>query len=82
MAAKETLDALAQTIWFGIEEASLHSIFNEDLGQIWAQDHELPDEQKTMLIKNFAYFYGFRVEVLGKATSAMFYASNKTAVYQ
>ena len=82
MAAKETLDGLAETIRFGIEEASLHSIFKEDLEQIWAQDHELPDELKTMMVMNFACFYGFKVEVLGKVTSAMFYAPNKTVAYR
>ena len=53
MAAKETLDGLAETIRFGIEDSSLHSIFKKDLEQIWAQDHELPDELKTSDYKSF-----------------------------
>jgi len=82
MASRETIDTLAESIRFGIGEAGLFSVHKADLEKLWGQNHNLSDEQKVMLIRNFALFHGFGVEVIGSATSAMFYDPNKLAVQQ
>jgi len=73
MASKETLDALANRIRLGIDESGLHSMFKEDLEKLWMQNQEISADEKSMLIMNFAVVYGFKVEVMGDATSAIFY---------
>lgn len=59
---KNNMDGLAEKIRAGISKHGCHVLHREDLETFWCSRPDL-DEERQLMVKNFASHYGFLVHV-------------------
>jgi len=71
MASQQTLNALATHIRLGVEASGSVPCVERDLALLW-ENQNISSIEKSLLIKNFATAYGFKVNVDVNKMSATF----------
>ena len=82
MASKYILDLLAERIRLGIAKSDFLPFIERDLEELWDGNVKISVQEKSVLIKNFAMTYDFRVIIDRKEMSANFYALSQTKSWQ
>jgi len=66
------MDAFAEQIRNGIATSGCHVVLMDHLKSIWPQDHAPSDEEKGMILKNFATQNGLMVDITPHMMLAVF----------
>jgi hypothetical protein len=82
MASRYILDLLAKRIRRGITKSEFLPFLERDLEGLWGGNGKMSVQEKSVLIKNFATIYGFRVLVDLSDMSANFYVLSETKRWQ
>jgi len=82
MASQYILDLLAERVRLGIAKSDFLPFIERDLKDLWDGNVTMSVQEKSVLIKNFATTYGFRVIIDCSEMSANFYALNQTNRWQ
>lgn len=72
MSSQQDFDALAQRIRAGIAKTGCHILTRNDLEVLWPRDIPVPDEEKRLIVNNFAVHYGFAVDLSPNLVIAAF----------